>query len=117
VAFEFGGGQGGEILDFHPHPFRAIGRLGHAVDFGEPVEIGRIALEDDGVGEVGVEGDDEKYFTGDLKDEALGPLLHEGRVRQADGKGAKGGEAHGRGQFKMARTAAPRSSRVKGFAR
>jgi hypothetical protein len=44
-------------------------------------------------------------------------LLHEGRVRQAEGKGAKSGEAHGRGQFKMARTAAPRSPRVKGFAR
>lgn len=91
--------------------------MGNAVDFGERIEVGRIAFEDDGVGEIGVEGDDEKYFTGDLKDEALAPLLHEGRVRQAEGKGAKSGEAQGRGQFKMARTAAPRSPRVKGFAR
>ena len=66
VAFEFGRGQGGEILDFHPHPFCAIRGLGNAVDFGERIEVGRIAFEDDGVGEIGVEGDDEKYFAGDL---------------------------------------------------
>jgi hypothetical protein len=40
--------------------------LGNAVDFGERIEVGRIAFEDDGVGEIGVEGDDEKYFAGDL---------------------------------------------------
>ena len=97
VAFEFGGAKGGEIADFYPHPFCAVGGLGNTVDFCECVEVGGIAFEDDRVGEVGVEGDDEKHFSGDLEDEALAPLLDESGVGQTEGKGAKSGEAHGRG--------------------
>ena len=39
-------GQRGEVFDLYPHPFGEIRRLADAVDFRQPVELIRCALEE-----------------------------------------------------------------------